>query len=390
MGALYDAEGNRVYRNLDGVETFYFGADYQVSDGVSEVSYSLGGQTVGHLIGGVFTAASLDHLGSGAVTLTADADPIVQRYTPFGVIRDGGTNVLPVDETFTGQTDDPGTGLIDYNARHYDPQLGRFIMADPVLDGLNRYGYVHNNPLAFTDPDGTESCYVPGASMGCEEKAALSSDGPSWVERQLDNFKRGLDNICFQLSNGSDNNCDSIAELEPERTQTFVNGAAGVADAITLGNLDTSLTVVDAVTPYSDSRNKYDESSGAFLNGSLGGLALLAPFAVGSPLTAARYATVAGSVNTIDTCSQARDRGCAFVLGTTVLSGGGQMFSRWAAARFGAALTNRGSAWPSLTGPLLQELGTTVQTAAPVAGATGANLVTAGTAAYEWARGRFW
>ena len=116
MEALYDAGGNQVYLNLDGVETFYFGADYQVSDGVSEVSHSLGGQTVRHLIGGVFTAASSDHLGSGAVTLTADADPIVQRYTPFGTIRDGGINGLPVDETFHSP---------DRRARHRTDRLQR-------------------------------------------------------------------------------------------------------------------------------------------------------------------------------------------------------------------------------------------------------------------------
>jgi len=53
-----------------------------------------------------------------------------------------------------GQTDDPGTGLIDYNARPYDPTLGRFVQADTVLAGLNRYTYVLNNPLRYTDPTG--------------------------------------------------------------------------------------------------------------------------------------------------------------------------------------------------------------------------------------------
>lgn len=53
-----------------------------------------------------------------------------------------------------------GIGLVNMNARLYDPVLGRFTGTDPVLaypfnpQDLNRYGYVWNNPLSFTDPSG--------------------------------------------------------------------------------------------------------------------------------------------------------------------------------------------------------------------------------------------
>jgi hypothetical protein len=43
------------------------------------------------------------------------------------------------------------------NGRIYDPRLARFLQADPLIeDGstLNRYTYVHNDPLAWTDPSG--------------------------------------------------------------------------------------------------------------------------------------------------------------------------------------------------------------------------------------------
>jgi RHS repeat-associated protein len=49
-------------------------------------------------------------------------------------------------------------GLIHMNGRVYDPQIGRFLQADVLLDagiqGLNRYSYVLNNPLSLTDPSG--------------------------------------------------------------------------------------------------------------------------------------------------------------------------------------------------------------------------------------------
>ncbi len=46
------------------------------------------------------------------------------------------------------------------NGRVYDPVLGRFLSADPNVDGVsdaqgyNRYSYVGNNPLGATDPTG--------------------------------------------------------------------------------------------------------------------------------------------------------------------------------------------------------------------------------------------
>uniref|UniRef100_UPI001B7F8F4B RHS repeat-associated core domain-containing protein n=1 Tax=Thiobacillus thioparus TaxID=931 RepID=UPI001B7F8F4B len=47
-------------------------------------------------------------------------------------------------------------GMIYYRARYYDPAIGRFISRDPagMPDGVNRYAYVNNNPVNFTDPMG--------------------------------------------------------------------------------------------------------------------------------------------------------------------------------------------------------------------------------------------
>lgn len=53
------------------------------------------------------------------------------------------------------------------NGRVYDPELGRFLSADPLIQApynsqsYNRYSYVFNNPLSHTDPSGYETC-TPG------------------------------------------------------------------------------------------------------------------------------------------------------------------------------------------------------------------------------------
>tara|TARA_R110001599_G_scaffold249359_1_gene449214 strand:- start:461 stop:7405 length:6945 start_codon:yes stop_codon:yes gene_type:complete len=64
------------------------------------------------------------------------------------------------DRGFTGHEQIDELGLIHMNGRVYDPILGRFISADPIiqsptdLQSLNRYSYVRNNPLSLTDPSG--------------------------------------------------------------------------------------------------------------------------------------------------------------------------------------------------------------------------------------------
>jgi len=48
-----------------------------------------------------------------------------------------------------------------YNARWYDPALGRFSQADTIIpggaQGLDRYAYVNNSPLKYIDPSGHDS-----------------------------------------------------------------------------------------------------------------------------------------------------------------------------------------------------------------------------------------
>jgi RHS repeat-associated protein len=59
---------------------------------------------------------------------------------------------------FAGREWDSDTGLYYNRARYYDPELGRFISADPIgFDGgdFNLYRYAANRPVSATDPLGT-------------------------------------------------------------------------------------------------------------------------------------------------------------------------------------------------------------------------------------------
>lgn len=64
------------------------------------------------------------------------------------------------DRGYTGHEHLLGVGLVHMNGRLYDPVVHRFLMPDNFVQDpystqfYNRYGYVLNNPLKYTDPSG--------------------------------------------------------------------------------------------------------------------------------------------------------------------------------------------------------------------------------------------
>ena len=70
------------------------------------------------------------------------------------------SNAQITNRGYTNHEQVDSMGLIHMNGRMYDSILARFISADPVvqapldMQSYNRYSYVRNNPLAYTDPTG--------------------------------------------------------------------------------------------------------------------------------------------------------------------------------------------------------------------------------------------
>ena len=113
-----------------------------------------------------------DHLGSGDLVLdSAGAVLARESFTPFGERRGSNWQGLPsagdkavfADVTrrgFTGHEMLDAVNLIHMNGRVYDPHLGRFLSADPIIQtislsqALNPFSYVMNNPLTLIDPSG--------------------------------------------------------------------------------------------------------------------------------------------------------------------------------------------------------------------------------------------
>src|SRR6266498_1992167 len=76
------------------------------------------------------------------------------------------------DRLFTGQREITGLGIYYYGARFYSPYINRCLSADTIVAGyanpqsLNRYSYVVNNPLRYTDPTG-HRCVEDGFEGSC-------------------------------------------------------------------------------------------------------------------------------------------------------------------------------------------------------------------------------
>lgn len=101
--------------------------------------------------------------GNGALLETLSYDGWGKRRNPSTWQGIGTGSFLTAIATARGYTSHEHldhVGLIHMNGRVYDPEIGRFISADPFVQfpdstqGLNRYSYVLNNPTSLIDPSG--------------------------------------------------------------------------------------------------------------------------------------------------------------------------------------------------------------------------------------------
>ena len=123
--------------------------------------------------------------GNRNVVQSCHFDPWGNRMSAsdWTVSQDGSDFAFRRD--FTGHELYDRFGIINMNARLYDPVLGRFFSPDPQVQnpfstqGLNRYSYCGNNPVMCIDEDGEFWWLIPaaiGAFVGAFEGYNLAMD----------------------------------------------------------------------------------------------------------------------------------------------------------------------------------------------------------------------
>jgi RHS repeat-associated protein len=158
----------------------------------------------------------VDHQGSisSIVTDSAGTIDVSESFTAYGNRREASTwSGAPTSaerttmdgvsrQGYTFQTVLGSMGLNHMNGRVQDSITGRFLSADPNISDpgntqtYNRYTYVNNNPLTYTDPTGfavdspkpVDPCDVPGGCLqGITVTASRGSSGGGYVNIPVGN-----------------------------------------------------------------------------------------------------------------------------------------------------------------------------------------------------------
>lgn len=194
---VYNDDGSRVKMELKKNNTielrrYYLGSQYELDEGIGGTKEKL------YLGGDYYSAAAVyvkensgnwqiyyicrDYLGS-ITHITNSSGAVVQQlsYDAWGRLRNPSNQTVysPDNEPtlflgrgYTGHEHLTMFGIINMNARLYDPAVGRFLSADPYVQApdfsqsFNRYSYAMNNPLKYIDPNGEFWHIIIGAVIG--------------------------------------------------------------------------------------------------------------------------------------------------------------------------------------------------------------------------------
>ncbi len=130
-----------------------------------------------------------------------------------------GDNAL-IDRGYTGHEHFFEVGLIHMNGRMYDPNLGRFLSPDNYVQNpyntqnYNRYGYVLNNPLKYTDPSG--ELLIESVALATAATIMIASiidnrwEVSHFLNRNIDSIGDDLGSFFDNVENAIDDTISSV------------------------------------------------------------------------------------------------------------------------------------------------------------------------------------
>ncbi|TKG87899.1 hypothetical protein EYV94_27790 [Puteibacter caeruleilacunae] len=184
----YDAIGNKLINTLPNKTIKYFGNF--VYEG-SSLKYILTGE--GRLVVEASSATYeynlKDHLGNTRVVMAEDgSSKQVLSYYPFGLTMEtSGTSTNKY--LYNGKELQEETDWLDYDARMYDAEIGRWHTVDSMAEKMRRwslYSYAYKNPLRFIDPDGIKPIPRAGALVAWAQGQAAMKRAQAWLEGEGD------------------------------------------------------------------------------------------------------------------------------------------------------------------------------------------------------------
>lgn len=226
----YNALGQRTHKTTaTDITTFLYGPDGQLlgenhysSTGLKLASQyylwldsmPLGGINLSYATNGAIASSTAfylhsDHLNTPRLA-TDQAGQEVWRWQSdaFGLGLTTGSTTINL--RFPGQYYDSESGLHYNYFRDYDPETGRYVESDPIgLDGgLNTYGYVESNPLAYLDPFGLASSGKTESVPGTRATVRVDNPHVPGQQRHAHVCQKGCEEIVINEdgtgSHGSD------------------------------------------------------------------------------------------------------------------------------------------------------------------------------------------
>lgn len=175
---------------------------------------------------------------------------------PFGNER--GTAVTEPwvdDKGFLGKPVDASTGLTHIGAREYEPENGRFISADPLIDftdpqQINGYAYANNSPVTMSDPTGfkPDECALIGVQCRMKSNGGWESK-PTKTYYQLD--KTPVQRKAIQVRSRADVEKNFAVQAAKELGK-ILSDELGITDALdcfSTGSLGScGATILNVVT----------------------------------------------------------------------------------------------------------------------------------------------
>ncbi|SMC74991.1 DUF6443 domain-containing protein [Pedobacter africanus] len=166
MSYVYDATGAKLKKvsNMEATSDYVDGIQY--TGGVIDFIMTEEGKARNNGGTYVYEYNLTDHLGNVRYTFnqhpsTFALQPLqADNYYPFGKQRVASAGVNKY--LYNGKELQNELGQLDYGARFYDPEIGRWNVVDPLAEkflSVNPYNYTDNNPVNNIDPDGMETYY---------------------------------------------------------------------------------------------------------------------------------------------------------------------------------------------------------------------------------------
>ncbi len=149
----------------------------------------------------MYTYQITDHLGNVRLVISEVDEEMnlisANDYYPFGSSLEGrshstSTSSLQVHSGgFQGQEQDKEIGLISFELRQYNSQLGRWLTPDPYRQHWSPYAAMSNNPISFVDPDGGYDINIASVTVDNVEAMIREQERLAelkWVELQRQKY----------------------------------------------------------------------------------------------------------------------------------------------------------------------------------------------------------